>query len=87
MHIFIASEAELKRRRSRGSVRNTHRTLATEASDVGPASGVLWVSVALLCRASKRPTGSCWTQGKHCVSTSGVLCCQQSNEQSVGPYI
>jgi hypothetical protein len=65
MHISIASEAELKRRRSRGSVRKTHWTLAMEASDVGPASGALWISVTLQCRASKRPTGSCWMQGEH----------------------
>jgi len=55
--------------------KNTHRTLAMEASDTGSASGALWKLSERFNRASERPTGERRTQAEHyfrvrCILTS-----------------
>jgi hypothetical protein len=50
------------------SLEMSHQMLATKASDVGAASGVLWLSVTLLSEASEHPTGSRRTPARHCFS-------------------
>nr|AAD27565.1 hypothetical protein [Sorghum bicolor] len=71
----------LEKSRESFSLENTHRTLATEASDTGLASGALWKLSACFNRASERPTGERQTRAKHC---SSVRCSLHAYELAVG---
>ena len=68
MHILPNKPVTIRPIETRIGSGKYHRTLIAEASDTGPVSGALLLSVTLLSEASERPTGSRRTRARYCFS-------------------